>query len=103
MTAESLLCKLYKTVVKYWTLTWTINFAMQIKLPHLQWLSMEKVQVSCITSPVQWQQCKTGISTVLAMEIIQGYGVSSPLAIYTHLCTFFFFFFYKMEHCGIFV
>ena len=44
-------------------------------------VSMEKVQVNFITSPVQWQQCKTGISTVLAMEIIQAYGVSSPLAI----------------------
>ena len=79
---------------------------MQIKLPYLQWLSMEKVRVSCITSPVQWQQCKTGISTVLAMEMIQGYGVSSPLAIYTHLCTFFFLQNWALwdiclMHCGI--
>ena len=61
-TAESLLCKPYKTVcgkIPRWTLTWIINVVMQIRLPYLQWLSMEKVQVKCITSPVKWQQCKT--------------------------------------------
>ena len=64
------------------TRLWIINTVMQIRLPYLQWLSMVKVQVNCITSTIKWQQSKTGFSTVLAMEIIQGYGISSPLALY---------------------
>ena len=48
-----MLCKQYKTVVKYWTLIWIINVVMQIILPDLQWLSMEIVQVSGINSAVK--------------------------------------------------
>ena len=54
---------------------------MQIRLPYLQGLSMEKVQDNGITIPVKWQTCKTDSFTVLAMEIIKGYGIPSPLAI----------------------
>ena len=43
-----ILCKQYKTAVKYWTLIWITNAVMQIRLPYLQWLSMDIVQVSGI-------------------------------------------------------
>ena len=61
---QTYILKHYKTVVKYWTLVWIVNVITQIILPYLQWLSMEIVQISAITSPIKWRQCKT-VASVL--------------------------------------
>ena len=44
---------------------------------------MEIVEVNGITSPIKWQVSDCGISAVLAMEIVQYYGIPIPLAIET--------------------
>ena len=49
--------------VKYWTLIWIINEIMQMRLQYLEWLSIDTVQDSGITGPVE-------------MDIVYDYRIS---------------------------
>ena len=51
--------------VKYWTLIWIINDKMLIRLQYIEWLSIDIVQDSGITGPVEMDLvCDCRISTV---------------------------------------